>query len=57
VSATRYTVQPGDSLSKIARQFYGKPALWTVILNANRDILSNPRLLRPGQVLVIPPKE
>lgn len=54
---TRYTVQPGDSLSKIARQFYGNAALWTLIFDANRDILSDPRLLRPGQVLVIPPIE
>ncbi len=51
----KYTVQPGDSLSKIAQQFYGKASLWTIIFNANRDIISNPRLLHPGQVLVIPP--
>lgn len=50
-----YTVQPGDSLSLIARQVYGKSHLWTLIFEANRDILSDPGMIRPGQVLVIPP--
>ncbi len=50
-----YTVQPGDSLSVIARQVYGKSSLWTIIFEANRATLSDPRLIRPGQVLIIPP--
>lgn len=53
----KYTVQPGDNLSKIALAFYGKSSLWTRIFNANRDVISNPRLLHPGQVLVIPPEK
>ena len=50
-----YTVQPGDSLSKIALQFYGKASLWTVIFTANRDIISDPGRIRVGMVLKIPP--
>jgi nucleoid-associated protein YgaU len=51
-----YTVQPGDTLSLIARQVYDQPQLWRIIFEANQDILSNPSRLRPGQVLKIPPK-
>lgn len=54
--ATTYTVQPGDSLSRIAQQFYGKSTLWRVIFEANQNILSDPSRIRPGQVLTIPPK-
>jgi LysM repeat protein len=50
-----YTVQPGDTLSLIARQLYGNAGLWTIIFEANRDTMSNPSLIRPGQVLKIPP--
>ncbi len=50
-----YTVQPGDTLSLIARQVYGLAHLWRVIFEANRDILSDPGRIRPGQVLKIPP--
>lgn len=51
-----YTVQPGDTLSLIARQLYGDAQLWPAIFEANPDILSDPSRLRPGQVLKIPPK-
>jgi LysM repeat protein len=51
-----YTVQPGDTLSLIARQEYGNTQLWRIIFEANQDILSDPGRLRPGQVLKIPPK-
>jgi N-acetyl-anhydromuramyl-L-alanine amidase AmpD/LysM repeat protein len=50
-----YTVQPGDTLSSIAKQMYGKSSLWPLIFEANRQTLSDPRLIRPGQVLIIPP--
>jgi len=49
-----YTVQTGDSLMKIARDLYGDGNRWTVIFNANRDILERPNQLRVGQVLRIP---
>ncbi len=51
-----YTVQPGDTLSLIARQVYGQSHLWRIIFEANRDTLSDPGRIRPGQVLKIPPK-
>jgi nucleoid-associated protein YgaU len=50
----KYTVQKGDSLSKIAQQQYGDGKKWKAIFEANRDQLSNPDLIHPGQVLKIP---
>lgn len=49
-----YTVQAGDSLSKIAQQFYGKAGEYNKIFEANRDKLSDPNKIQPGQVLTIP---
>src|SRR5690606_4552707 len=51
-----YTVQKGDTLSHIAKQFYGKAGAWNRIFEANRDQLDNPDLIQPGQVLKIPPQ-
>jgi uncharacterized protein YidB (DUF937 family) len=51
---TTYTVASGDSLSKIAKQHYGDANQWQKIFDANRDQLSNPDLIKPGQVLQIP---
>ena len=50
----KYTVQKGDSLSKIAQQQYGDGKKWRAIFEANRDQISNPDLIHPGQVLTIP---
>ncbi|MEM7348571.1 MAG: LysM peptidoglycan-binding domain-containing protein, partial [Chloroflexota bacterium] len=50
-----YTIQPGDTLSRVAQQMYGQAHLWRVIFEANRDTLSDPGRIRPGQVLKIPP--
>lgn len=49
-----YTVQKGDSLSKIAQHQYGDGAKWKAIFEANRDQITNPDLIHPGQVLRIP---
>jgi nucleoid-associated protein YgaU len=49
-----YTVQSGDTLSKIAKQFYGNAADYMKIFNANTDKLSDPDKIKPGQQLVIP---
>ena len=49
-----YTVQSGDSLSRIAKRELGSYNLWNVIYEANRDQISDPNVIRPGQVLVIP---
>jgi LysM repeat protein len=51
-----YTVQSGDTLSKIAKQFYGDANAYMNIFNANRDKLNDPNKISPGQQLVIPPK-
>jgi nucleoid-associated protein YgaU len=50
----QYTVQPGDTLSSIANQFYGDAALYPRLFEANRHQLSNPNLIFPGQVLRVP---
>jgi len=49
-----YTVKKGDSLSKIAKRVYGDASQWQKIFAANRDIVENPDLIHPGQVLKLP---
>ena len=49
-----YVVQSGDSLSKIARQFYGNANEWQKIFEANKDKIKDPNLIHPGQKLIIP---
>jgi nucleoid-associated protein YgaU len=49
-----YTVKKGDSLSKIAKRVYGDAQQWRRIHEANRDIIDNPDLIHPGQVLKLP---
>jgi len=55
--AIRYTVQPNDSLIKIARSYYGtgNEKLYRRILQANRDVVKDESVLLVGQVLRIPP--
>jgi len=53
-SPRTYTVQPGDTLSKISKQFYGDANQYAKIFESNRDRLNNPNEIRPGQRLVIP---
>ena len=56
VPGSNYTVQPGDTLSGIAQQAYGDGNQWQVIYNANTQVIGNdPNLIRPGEVLYIPP--
>ena len=49
-----YTVLKGDTLSKIAKSFYGNANKWKLIFEANGDQIKNPDLIKPGQVLKIP---
>ena len=49
-----YVVVAGDSLSRIAKRYYGDANKWPRIFEANRSIISNPDLIHPGQRLVIP---
>lgn len=54
-SGTRtYTVKPGDTLSRISKEFYGDPNRYQKIFEANRDKLENPDRIRAGQELTIP---
>ncbi|MEM6804064.1 MAG: LysM peptidoglycan-binding domain-containing protein [Bacteroidota bacterium] len=50
----KYTVQSGDSLSKIAKAIYGDPMKYNDIFQANTHILKDPNLIHPGQELIIP---
>ena len=49
-----YTVKAGDTLSKIAKEHLGNPNSYMAIFEANRDQLSDPDKIKPGQVLKIP---
>jgi nucleoid-associated protein YgaU len=51
-----YEVKSGDSLSKIAKQYYGSGNQWKTIFDANTDILKDPNKIFPGQKLKIPKK-
>jgi LysM repeat protein len=53
-SAQKYTVKSGDTLSKIAKQFYGSADAYMKIFEANKNQLSDPDKIKPGQELVIP---
>lgn len=49
-----YTVSSGDTLSKIAQDFYGDARKYPIIFEANQPMLSHPDRIYPGQVLRIP---
>jgi nucleoid-associated protein YgaU len=49
-----YEVKPGDTLGHIAQRFYGKASLYMKVFEANKDILTNPDLIKVGQKLKIP---
>lgn len=53
----KYTVQSGDSLSKIAKEYYGDVKDYQRIYDANRDQLDDPNKIFPGQTLTIPMPE
>ena len=50
----QHTVVAGDTLGSIAQQFYGASNQWPRIFEANRDQLSDPDVIVPGQLLCIP---
>ena len=52
--AQYYTVKSGDTLSKIAEEFYGDKMLYPQIFEANRDQLKDPNKIKVGQKLRIP---
>ena len=50
----RIVVQPGNSLWRIARRVYGEGIRYTVIYQANRQMIRDPNLIYPGQVFEVP---
>ncbi|RMB57626.1 LysM peptidoglycan-binding domain-containing protein [Dokdonia sinensis] len=50
----KHTVQSGESLSRIAKHYYGDPMKYNAIFEANKNILKNPDVIHPDQELVIP---
>jgi nucleoid-associated protein YgaU len=50
----RHVVRSGESLSKIAKHYYGDAMKYNKIFEANTNLLSNPDVIHPDQVLVIP---
>lgn len=50
----RHTVKGGESLSKIAKHYYGDPMKYKAIFEANKNILKNPDVIHPDQELIIP---
>ncbi len=50
----RHVVKSGESLSKIAKHYYGDPMKYKAIFEANTNILKDPNVIHPDQELVIP---
>ncbi|MEE9362194.1 MAG: LysM peptidoglycan-binding domain-containing protein [Cellulophaga sp.] len=50
----RHTVKGGESLSKIAKHYYGDAMKYKAIFEANTNILKSPDVIHPNQELVIP---
>jgi nucleoid-associated protein YgaU len=49
-----HIVKKGDTLSKIAEEYYGDQMLYPKIFEANKDVLTDPNKIKPGQKLRIP---
>jgi nucleoid-associated protein YgaU len=49
-----YVVQPGDSLSKIAKEELGDASRWPEIFELNKDQIKDPNLIHPGQEFKMP---
>ncbi|CAN7544234.1 LysM peptidoglycan-binding domain-containing protein [Pseudoxanthomonas sp. LjRoot143] len=56
VGEQSYTIEKGDTLSKIAKTHYGSANAWKQIFEANRDVIDDPDRIFPGQVIKLPPK-
>ncbi|MBL6447031.1 LysM peptidoglycan-binding domain-containing protein [Fulvivirga sp. 29W222] len=51
---TIHIVKESESLTTIAREFYGNPSLWKHIYEANIDKIKGPNNIKTGQKLIIP---
>ena len=56
VGQQTYTIEKGDTLSKIAKKHFGNANAWKQIFEANRDTIDDPDRIFPGQVIKLPPK-
>ena len=56
VGGTTYTIEKGDTLSKIAKEQLGHASAWKQIFEANRDVIDDPDRIFPGQVIKLPPR-
>jgi nucleoid-associated protein YgaU len=54
---TFYTVKKGDTLSKIAKANYGRADQWRALFDANREVIDDPDLIYPGQMIRIPDRD
>ena len=54
IAENAIVVQPGNSLWRISRRFYGRGVLYTLIFKANNSQISDPDLIYPGQIFDIP---
>ncbi len=54
MAVQEYTVKGGDTLGKIAEQFYGTGTKWEKVYEANRESVKNPNYIYIGQKLNIP---
>lgn len=57
VGEQTYTIEKGDTLSKIAKEQLGHASAWKQIFEANRDVIDDPDRIFPGQVIKLPPKD
>ncbi|MET0893346.1 MAG: LysM peptidoglycan-binding domain-containing protein [Pseudoxanthomonas sp.] len=57
VGERTYTIEKGDTLSKIAKEQLGHASAWKQIFEANRDVLDDPDRIFPGQVIKLPPAD
>ena len=57
VGERTYTIEKGDTLSKIAKEQLGSANAWKKIFEANRDVLDDPDRIFPGQVIKLPPAD
>jgi nucleoid-associated protein YgaU len=53
-AAKTYTVKPGDTLSQIAKEHLGSAGSYMKIFDLNKDVLTDPDKIKPGQVLRLP---
>lgn len=56
-SSQFYEIKSGDTLSKIAKQYYGDASKYPLIFEANREVIKHPDKIYPGQQIRIPKRK